>query len=74
MDDDDFIDPEQYEKMYEYAKKDDCDFVGFGDERFNEGINQLKYNKLIMYIRVIQLSINSQYFFPRRCAIYEWIR
>ena len=47
MDDDDFIDPEQYEKMYEYAKKDDCDFVGFGDERFNEEINQLKYNNIV---------------------------
>lgn len=47
MDDDDFIDPEQYEKMYEYAKKDDCDFVGFGDERFNEGINELKYNNIV---------------------------
>jgi hypothetical protein len=33
--------------MYEYAKKDDCDFVGFGEVRFNEGINQIKYNNIV---------------------------
>ena len=47
VDDDDFIDPQQYEKMYEYAKKDDCDFVGFGERKFNEGLNELKYKNII---------------------------
>ena len=35
-DDDDFIDLNQYEKMYEFAKKDDIDLLEFGVQKINE--------------------------------------
>ena len=50
VDDDDFIDLNQYEKMYEFAKKDDLDLLEFGVERINEN-HKLKdfKNKKIIY-------------------------
>jgi len=36
LDDDDFIDLNQYEKMYEYAKKDNVDLLEFGYQKIQE--------------------------------------
>jgi glycosyltransferase involved in cell wall biosynthesis len=36
VDDDDFIDLNQYEKVYEFAKKDDIDLLEFGKQNINE--------------------------------------
>ena len=45
VDDDDFIDLYQYEKMYEYAKKDDVDLLEFGYQKIgeNQKLKNLKY-------------------------------
>ena len=59
VDDDDFIDLNQYEKMYEYAKKDDLDLLEFGMQKIKENqklkdvnLKKIKYKdeKIIMNI------------------------
>ena len=48
VDDDDFIDLNQFEKMYEYCKKDDIDLLEFGIQKINENqkFKDLKKNKI----------------------------
>jgi glycosyltransferase involved in cell wall biosynthesis len=49
VDNDDFIDLNQYEKMYEFAKKDDIDLLEFGTENINENqkFKDFKNRKII---------------------------
>ena len=49
VDDDDFIDLNQYEKMYEFAKKDDIDLLEFGTQNINENkkLKDFKNRKII---------------------------
>ena len=50
VDDDDFIDLNQYEKMYEYAKKDDIDLLEFGMQKIKENQKFKDFNmKKIKY-------------------------
>lgn len=48
MDDDDFIDLNQFKKMYEYSKKDDIDLLEFGVQIINENqkFQNLKMKKI----------------------------
>ena len=49
VDDDNCIDLNQYEKMYEFAKKDDIDLLEFGTQNINENkkLKDFKNRKII---------------------------
>jgi len=64
VDDDDFIDLNQYEKMYEFAKKDDIDLLEFGVQKINENQNlkDFKNKKIIYKDEVVNTNIDGNIF------------
>ena len=61
VDDDDFIDLNQYEKMYEFAKKDDIDLLEFGTQNINENekLKDFKNRKIIYKDEKVIENING---------------
>ena len=61
VDDDDFIDLDQYEKMYEFAQKDDIDLLEFGTKVINENqkLKDFKDRKIIYKDEKVIENING---------------
>jgi glycosyltransferase involved in cell wall biosynthesis len=61
VDDDDFIDLNQYEKMYEFAKKDDIDLLQFETQVINENqkLKDFKDRKIIYKDENVIKNING---------------
>ena len=64
VDNDDFIDFNQFEKMYEFAKKDDVDLLEFGMEKINENkkLKDFKSKKLIYKDEKVIKNCNGSIF------------
>ena len=64
VDDDDFIDLNQYEKMYEFAKKDDIDLLEFGLQEISENqkFKDFKNRKIIYKDEVASKNIDGNIF------------
>ena len=64
VDDDDFIDINQFEKMYEFCKKDDIDLLEFGMQKIkeNQKFKDLKVNKIKYKDEKVIINIDGNIF------------